>query len=125
MLADAPIGHHLFSWGAMHKIGTAIVASTIFIGPIAGAVLPFLAVGYGVYWLVGRCRKANGPSALMRAEAAEVPTNLRQARRISGHSLRRRWSRQASGEGSSSFDFWHFEQFRPKRMAPIPHATCR
>ena len=31
----------------MHKIGsTAIVASTIFIGPIAGAGLPFLAVGY-------------------------------------------------------------------------------
>jgi hypothetical protein len=27
-------------------------------GPIAGAGLPFLAVGYGVYWLVRRRRKA-------------------------------------------------------------------
>jgi hypothetical protein len=27
-------------------------------GPIAGAGLPFLAVGYGVYWLVKRRRKA-------------------------------------------------------------------
>jgi hypothetical protein len=35
----------------MHKISTAILASTIFIGPIAGAILPLLAVGYGVYWL--------------------------------------------------------------------------
>jgi len=26
-------------------------------GPIAGAGLPFLAVGYGVYWLVRRRRK--------------------------------------------------------------------
>jgi hypothetical protein len=28
-------------------------------GPIAGAGLPFLAVGYGVYWLVRRRRKAD------------------------------------------------------------------
>jgi hypothetical protein len=27
-------------------------------GPIAGAGLPFLAVGYGVYWLIKRRRKA-------------------------------------------------------------------
>jgi len=27
-------------------------------GPIAGAGLPFLAIGYGVYWLVQRRRKA-------------------------------------------------------------------
>jgi hypothetical protein len=68
----------------MHKICTAIVASTIFVssafaddhhrgddndrgphfrgapGPIAGGSLPVLAVGYGVYWLVRRRRKANG-----------------------------------------------------------------
>jgi hypothetical protein len=68
----------------MHKICTAIVASTFFIspafahehqrgddddhghhfhaapGPIAGASLPVLVVGYGVYWLVRRRRKA-GP----------------------------------------------------------------
>jgi hypothetical protein len=66
----------------MHKICTAIVASTIFIspvfahdddhgrwddndrghnhaapGPIAGAGLPVLAVGFGVYWLIRRRRK--------------------------------------------------------------------
>jgi hypothetical protein len=65
----------------MHKICTAIVASAIFIspafahdherggdndhghhfraapGPIAGASLPVLAVGFGVYWLVRRRRK--------------------------------------------------------------------
>jgi hypothetical protein len=28
-------------------------------GPIAGAGLPFLAVGYGVYWLIRRRRKAD------------------------------------------------------------------
>jgi hypothetical protein len=28
-------------------------------GPIVGAGLPILAVGYGVYWLVRRCRKAH------------------------------------------------------------------
>jgi hypothetical protein len=28
-------------------------------GPIAGAGLPVLAIGYGVYWLVKRRRKAN------------------------------------------------------------------
>ena len=28
-------------------------------GPIVGAGLPFVAVGYGVYWLVRRRRKAN------------------------------------------------------------------
>jgi len=27
-------------------------------GPIAGAGVPFLAVGYGVYWLIRRRRKA-------------------------------------------------------------------
>jgi len=69
----------------MHKVCAAIVASTIVIfpafaqnqggnnqggnnnnqgsgyhgapGPIAGAGLPFLAVGYGVYWLVKRRRR--------------------------------------------------------------------
>ena len=59
----------------MHKIGTAILASTIFIGPIAGAGLPFLAVGYGVYWLVRRRRQTNGPVARMRAETTK-PTML-------------------------------------------------
>jgi len=66
----------------MKNILTAIVASTILIspafaqnqggnqggnnqgayrapGPIAGASLPVLAVGFGVYWLVRRRRKAN------------------------------------------------------------------
>jgi hypothetical protein len=28
-------------------------------GPLVGAGLPFLAVGYGVYWLVRRRRRAN------------------------------------------------------------------
>jgi hypothetical protein len=28
-------------------------------GPIVGAGLPMLAVGYGVFWLVGRRRKAD------------------------------------------------------------------
>jgi hypothetical protein len=28
-------------------------------GPIVGAGLPFLAIGYGVYWLVKRRRKVN------------------------------------------------------------------
>lgn len=28
-------------------------------GPIAGAGLPFLAVGYGVYWMIKRRRKAD------------------------------------------------------------------
>jgi hypothetical protein len=71
----------------MHKVITAIVAATFFIspafaddggggdygrdfyrdsggdhfhpapGPIAGASLPVLAVGFGVYWLVRRRRK--------------------------------------------------------------------
>jgi hypothetical protein len=90
----------------MHKICTAIVASTILIspafahenerwrdnddhgyrggherhdfhgapGPIAGAGLPFLAVGYGVYWLVRRRRKTNGPATAMRAEATDPAT---------------------------------------------------
>jgi hypothetical protein len=68
----------------MREIHTAIVASTILIspafahdherwhdgdggdrfhaapGPIAGASLPVVAVGYGVYWLVRRRRKPNG-----------------------------------------------------------------
>ena len=67
----------------MPKIRTAIMASTIPIwpafahdnhrgydndhgrhfhnapGPIAGASLPVLAVGFGIYWLVRRRRKAN------------------------------------------------------------------
>jgi uncharacterized protein HemY len=28
-------------------------------GPLVGAGLPFIAVGYGVYWLVRRRRRAN------------------------------------------------------------------
>ena len=28
-------------------------------GPIAGAGLPFLAIGYGVYWLIKRRRKVD------------------------------------------------------------------
>jgi hypothetical protein len=28
-------------------------------GPLAGAGLPFIAVGYGVYWLIRRRRKSN------------------------------------------------------------------
>jgi hypothetical protein len=28
-------------------------------GPVAGAGLPFLVVGYGVYWLIKRRRKAD------------------------------------------------------------------
>lgn len=28
-------------------------------GPIAGAGLPFLAVGYGIFWLIKRRRKAD------------------------------------------------------------------
>ena len=28
-------------------------------GPIAGAGLPFLAVGYGIYWIIKRRRKAD------------------------------------------------------------------
>jgi hypothetical protein len=28
-------------------------------GPLAGAGLPFIAVGYGVYWLIRRRRKAD------------------------------------------------------------------
>jgi len=64
----------------MKNILTAIVASTILIspafaqnqggnnqgggyhgapGPIVGASLPVLAVGFGVYWLVRRRRKPN------------------------------------------------------------------
>jgi hypothetical protein len=64
----------------MHKIRTAIAASMILTwpafghhhergdsdrghnfhgapGPIAGAGLPFIAVGFGVYWLIRRRRK--------------------------------------------------------------------
>ena len=37
------------SWGNTHGVP----------GPLAGAGLPFIAVGYGVYWLVRRRRKAN------------------------------------------------------------------
>src|SRR5882672_11377512 len=74
----------------MHKICAAIVASTILIppafghenrerhdndhghnfhgapGPIAGTGLPFLAVGYGVYWLVKRQRCTLRPKNVQR-----------------------------------------------------------
>jgi hypothetical protein len=32
-------------------------------GPLIGAGLPFLAVGYGAYWLIRRRRKSTTPSA--------------------------------------------------------------
>ena len=31
-------------------------------GPLAGAGLPFIAVGYGAYWLIWRRRRSNTPS---------------------------------------------------------------
>jgi hypothetical protein len=32
-------------------------------GPLVGAGLPFIAVGYGAYWLIRRRRKSTTPSA--------------------------------------------------------------
>jgi hypothetical protein len=80
LLVDAPIVTSFRFGEAMNKIGTAILASTIFIGPIAGAVLPFLAIGYGVYWLVRRRRKANDPAAPMRAEATKPTMRAKKVR---------------------------------------------
>jgi hypothetical protein len=58
LAAQFPLGmgaladnHERSSWGGGHGVHFAP-------GPIAGAGLPFLAVGYGVYWLVRRRRKA-------------------------------------------------------------------
>jgi hypothetical protein len=97
----------------MHKICAAIVASTILIppafghenrkrhdndhghnfhgapGPIAGTGLPFLAVGYGVYGLVKRRRKA----AAMHAETEERATDLTDG----GPPLRTRLDRRTPG----------------------------
>jgi hypothetical protein len=48
--ANAP-GHNKSANASGHISGAP--------GPIAGAGLPFLAIGYGVYWLVKRRRKVN------------------------------------------------------------------
>jgi hypothetical protein len=67
----------LFGWILAIFLGTAAVATGLHFvpisdqshgsggtyrgapGPIAGAGLPILAVGYGVYWLIKRRRKAD------------------------------------------------------------------
>jgi hypothetical protein len=48
-------GKGLTSWkdGGVHAVP----------GPLVGAGLPFLAVGYGAYWLIRRRRKSTTPSA--------------------------------------------------------------
>jgi hypothetical protein len=48
--------HDRNSWGDRDHHGDHGVHGAP--GPIAGAGLPFLAVGYGVYWLARRRRKA-------------------------------------------------------------------
>jgi hypothetical protein len=65
----------LSAGGVQAKIGTAILASSIFIGPylIAGAGLPFLAVGY--VWCVLASKAAprsQCPATRMGAEAAKT-----------------------------------------------------
>jgi hypothetical protein len=65
VLLGAPVGYVLYegkrdNWGHEHpthwKDGGGVHGVP---GPLAGAGLPILAVGFGVYWLVRRRRKAN------------------------------------------------------------------
>jgi hypothetical protein len=65
MAAQFPLGmgaladdHDRNSWGDRDHHGDRDHGVHGAPGPIAGAGLPFLAVGYGVYWLVRRRRKA-------------------------------------------------------------------
>jgi hypothetical protein len=56
----APVGYFVYQ---AHQSGTPSNGNGGGVhavpGPLAGAGLPFIAVGYGVYWLVRRRRKAN------------------------------------------------------------------
>jgi hypothetical protein len=49
----SPSSHDDWGWGGNNQGGGYHAAP----GPVAGAGLPFLAVGYGVYWLVRRGRR--------------------------------------------------------------------
>ena len=56
----APVGYAVYQG---HQSGTSSSGNGGGVhavpGPLAGAGLPFIAVGYGVYWLVRRRRRAN------------------------------------------------------------------